>query len=147
MPRLLIFAACERAIISEGDNMPSLIGLLQTMTINGPEGQKPPAAIPTDWSVFCLWFREPQDEESVSYEQKVTFSGDLAEPTPWDMFTQFDLKKPSHRIIIRFPFFPALPAGIHNLRLLLRKEGEKDWVELASYPMQVSYATHSLAPA
>src|SRR5438046_2985316 len=61
MAKLLIFAPCEKVIISAEENATSLISILQGFDVpmQPPVGQT--AIAPVAWYVFSLWEREVED--------------------------------------------------------------------------------------
>ena len=71
MPRLLLFAACERIILAD-DNTVSLISLLEKMemTAHVAPGEPPPAGdamSPFSWNVLATWTREDGDQDGVFF--------------------------------------------------------------------------------
>jgi hypothetical protein len=138
MPKLLIFAACEKVIIGQ-DNMPSLIGILQGLNIHAPDPvpEDKPALVPLQWCAFSSWLNEG-DEPNTTYEQRVVLFDDSGSPV-FENCTQFQMTKPQHRIYLTSHLFPLLPEGTHRVLLFLRKVSEAAWTEVASYPLQVSH--------
>ena len=62
MPRLLIFAVCEKVIIDDA-GMASLIGLFSRISIAVPkEGIPPNAVAPKEWAAFTSWTWDSEDE-------------------------------------------------------------------------------------
>jgi hypothetical protein len=74
MPRLLIFAPCEKVIIGQGDNSVSLIGIIQNVQVNqkldGTAKIPPDTLQPTPWTILSLWQKESADE-GIVYTQRV----------------------------------------------------------------------------
>lgn len=70
MPRLIIFAVCEKVVIDER-SVPSLIGLLRKVaaTFNDSVSAVPKdALLPKEWAAYSLW--EPESEDtSTSFSQ------------------------------------------------------------------------------
>jgi len=141
MPRLLIFAPCERVIIGQGDNVVSLIGILQSVHIqpSGPnEAAEIPAsaAIPMQWSVFTMWQKEAVDNGEI-YTQRVV----LVSPTDRPLIesvTRFVMEKDSHRIANIIRRLPIGEVGIHTLKLLLRRGDSGNWDEISSFPLSIT---------
>jgi hypothetical protein len=70
MPKLLVFAVCEKVIIDHRQ-VPSLISIFQRMEILLQDAPLPENALsPTSWNVFCLWQHAP-DEIGVEFSQRV----------------------------------------------------------------------------
>jgi hypothetical protein len=61
----LLFAACEKVIIDQDNNV-SLISLLQDLKVDIPEGERPPAekqgaVVALRWSALAMWLKTEQD--------------------------------------------------------------------------------------
>lgn len=141
MPTLLMFAPCEKVIVSN-DNTCSLItlvevvriGVLDSPTETLPEG----AAIPFNWAIFTLW--KPTDEErGRRFQQMVHLiapSGEAVLEAPAEF--EFEPDKRTHRVMSRVMGFPILPAGEYNLKLSLREAGQENvWREITEYPILI----------
>lgn len=70
---LLVFAVCERVII-DNQNNPSLIVLMENITIEFPAGVSVPERIslPREWFAFTMW-TPAVDDIGKSFEQKFEF--------------------------------------------------------------------------
>ena|ERR1017187_7872484 len=136
MPRLLVFALCEKVIIGQ-DNMPSLIGVLQGFNINVPAGKTmtDTGFFPCPWAAFSSWLNEG-DDATVMYEQLVSLLGSSGKLLFFNV-TQFQMTKIQHRISVGSPVFPTLPEGSHNVLLAIRKVGDPEWTQVSSYPLQI----------
>lgn len=136
MPRLLLFVACEKVIIST-ENTPTLVEIFETLTM-GVVGVKllENAAFPLKWHAYSMWHGEPADIDG-SFEQRCTLkapSGKLL----FDVTMAFRMEKPSHRNSISFPVFPISEPGQHELSAFLRSEGHSDWGKpVAVWPLEV----------
>lgn len=62
MPKLLIFAPCEKIIIDDQGNA-TLIVIMQNVSVSVSEGSELPrdAVTPKEWAVFTLWQPMPED--------------------------------------------------------------------------------------
>src|SRR3990172_9026384 len=109
MPRLLVFAPCEKVIISRDENNPTLIAILSQVggslgdTI--PPGAAPDAhpAVPFQWSIFTLWHLEPSDTGR-RFEQVIV----LRSPSGKEIVRapqEFEMSKNTHRLTMRLPWF------------------------------------------
>src|SRR5712691_4610155 len=75
MPKLLLFAPCEKVIIAQYGNTASLITILQELTVSVPPDVQIPAdaKVPVQWYGFSLWQKQPGDEGK-RYEQQIEFA-------------------------------------------------------------------------
>jgi hypothetical protein len=70
MPKLLMFTACEKALI-DVRQLPSLISIFQRMQLPTPDATLPENAIsPIRWDVFALW-QHTVEEVGLEYVQRV----------------------------------------------------------------------------
>jgi hypothetical protein len=138
LPKLALFVPCHTAIIDQDQNL-SLIGIFQELKVavgqNTDISQE--AAAPFQWTVVCMWLRNP-GEEGARFESTVELvmpDGSRASQSK----ASFALDKPSHRDITRFFGFPiAASGGEYNLRVLLRDLGHDGAPsEVATFPMRV----------
>jgi hypothetical protein len=141
MPRLLLFAPCEKVIIGLVDNSLSLISVMTELHVAIPHDvpSNPPATVMGygSWSVLTLWEQLASEGDSSSFEQRIT----LADPFGVgciETVTPFQMTKQEHRIFGTIPGFPVSPAGTYTLRLYLRPSGQNEWgAEIASFPMRL----------
>jgi len=146
MPKLLVFAPCEKVIVGQGDNSVSLIGLLENVHVlpgGFPTPPLPPnPTAPGRWFAFCLWEASAEDK-GVEYEQRIAVLDPNGKGRV-ESIVLFSMTKPRHRVVLEAPGFPIIPAGTYNVKLWLRKKGESDWgQELASYPVPQTIAEGS----
>jgi hypothetical protein len=141
MPKLLVFAPCEKVIISQDENNPTLIAILSSLTLEGDAttitealkvaASDKPALVPIRWAIFTLWAKESADGtreftqtveiESPARNVILTNRGTFAFPDGID----------THRLLLNLPGFPINERGIYILRLSL--EG----VTVAEYPIEL----------
>ena len=141
MPRLLIFAPCEKVLISI-DNAVSLINTLfgGHITAHIPSGQSrdAPLSIPMNWSIFCLWEKQDEDEGK-EYEQSIRMvypNGHVTFDRPQSLI----MDKMLHRTISTSTSFPVAEAGKYNLLLMLKDRGsDGEPEEKASCSITVSH--------
>jgi hypothetical protein len=141
LPKLLLFAPCERVIVDKQDNSTSLISLIEGLSVVMPNTEKipPDAGSPMQWHIVTLWLREPGDETK-RYEQTcelVMPDGKISVPAR----TSFRLERRAHRITVRIRGFPiSRTPGDCVLRLSLREDVEgSEWREIATYPINVKH--------
>jgi len=142
MPRLVIFAACEKVIIGQGDNSLSLIGILHSLQLNVPmETGRPEipesAVMPVTWSMFTMWQREPQDE-GISYTQRVSLLSPQGKPLV-ESITPFEMEKDFHRISNTIVGFPIGADGAHVLKLSIRRAASDVWDDVSTFPINITH--------
>jgi hypothetical protein len=146
VPKLLIFAPCEKVIISTDQNTPTLISILtelrgeieptdaQTAQVPDEEAQ-----FPFRWGIFVMWHRE-ESEASQGFEQTLH----LISPKQKRMIDQtvsFVVEKANHRIITNLPSVPIGVPGLWTLNLYVRPKGEPLPNEpLATYPLPIYFS-------
>jgi hypothetical protein len=141
MPKLLVFAPCEKVIISQDENNPTLIAILSSLTLEGEEAaitealkateSDKPALVPIRWSVFALWAKEPADGT-----REFTQTIDLESPARNIILTNrgtfaFAEGIDTHRLLLNLPGFPIRERGVYILRLSL------DGAAIAEYPIEL----------
>jgi len=136
MPKLLLFAPCERVAIDQQNN-PTLISILQQWP--APSEEIPEKAFaPQRWDIFALWYRTPEDEgkEFVQICELINASGQKALSAQ----IEFQMTAPTHRNIISALGLPVNP-GHYELTLYLSEKGaEKERERLATFPLLVTAA-------
>lgn len=142
MPSLLMFAPCDKVIISQEDNSPSLVSILEYITINIPAfGPNLPliANLPIRWQMFTLWRQVPEDRGKI-YQQRthlVLPDGQFKV----DSTMEFRVVAPTQRNVVGIFGFPVLPPGQYPLRLSLREAGQLDgWENVAEFPLTITHA-------
>ena len=136
MPKLLLFAPCEKALVDEQTHTLSVIAVLQEIHYKLPPGTAAPpagAALPLQWSVVSLWQEEDPADAGVEFEQRIVLENTagtvlLSNEQKWT-FTQ-----PNHRIVANIV---GLPLGSRKLmlRLFYRVPPTRDWIPAATFPV------------
>jgi hypothetical protein len=142
MPRLVLFAACEKAIVDQTTNVISLMSLLQDINVQIPPGVTPPsnAAIPMPWTIVSVWHQTP-DDQNKTFEQRstlVTHSGVTQMETP---IAVFEMKTDSHRIFNQVLGLQIGLAGSRLVKCFLREKGAPNWTEVGTYPFSVKWVS------
>lgn len=136
MPKLTVFAPCERVIVEGGSNTISLIALLQELTAGVPTQTIPDdAMVPLRWYVLTMWIREESDR-SVKLEQSVTLE-DPNGNVRIELRTMFEMTDPSQRNVGLINGFPMAKTGTYTLRLRLRRADEEKWNDITTYPIEL----------
>jgi hypothetical protein len=147
MPKLLLFAPCEKVIIDETTKTTSLIVLLETVHIAIPRADqdKVPrdANIPINWQVLTLWQTEPQDQGKQLEMRFATYLPTGEEiGIAGSMLLRFEPGKPNFRGVISIagvPLFPLLQVDRFVLKLFFREQGAmNEWQFVADYPIMLS---------
>lgn len=139
MPKLKLFAACEKVII-DNENNPILIILMQNVSISllGKSSEDIPknAVTPQSWTLFSIW-ETSKEEEGREFSQMVEIK--------WPDKTQFkkgELKfkaeKSTQQNRVNFMGFPAGQTGPVEMLLWLELDGNRiseiySWVVLVSH--------------
>ena len=144
MPRLLLFAPCERVIIGQGDNSVSLIVVIQEMkfqTFGQAQDIKEDQAVSARFTIFSQWYASSGDEGK-GYEQRIALglAGEKAVIEATAEF-QFSNNIKMMRIAAQVPLMPILKPGEYSLTLCLREKGESEWSKaVADYPLMITHA-------
>jgi hypothetical protein len=146
MPKLLIFAPCERVILGQGDNSASLIVIVQKLQLNQLPGQKidENAAMYARISLFTEWLKL-NDDLGKDFEQRFTF-GPVGEKPPVETVAEFKMSERTNRIIGVIEALPVVAPGEYEFSVWLRQKGT-NWPDAptASYPVEIVHAAGVLA--
>jgi hypothetical protein len=140
MPALLVFAACEKVIISQDENNPTLISLLTDLGVDVEVEQEPVGNIivPSRWAVFSLW-RVKDGDDGKTFEQMVRIippSG--GKSLVGDAVSEWKFTGQTHRITMHIPGVPSSKSGEWAVQCFLREAGQ-DWPKspVATYPLNI----------
>lgn len=146
MPRLLLFAPCERVILAD-DQTVSLITLVEHIRLGIDPSNAPPEVdatkelqIPFTWFALSTWTREEHDQDGSFYQQKLQLEmPDGTTPIELEVPLRFAQGKPNSRSIFRVAGFPVTrQTGTAKVKLLLKHvESDADWREVAAWPVLV----------
>jgi hypothetical protein len=138
MPKLLLFAPCEKVLVDEASKAISLIVILQEVHYKLPPGTTlpPNAAIPMNWSVISLWQQEQPADFGVEFEQRLVVENSagatvMANESKWTFAADRN-----HRIVANVPVIP-LGSRKLTLKLLYRVAGSRDWLPAAEFPIEL----------
>lgn len=142
MPQLMVFAACEKVIISQDENNPTLIALLNQIgaSITVADGVKElpaTAAVSMRWNVFSLWKFLPGDAGKTFF---AVVSMDSPSKRKWVTEVQEfpGDNQPFVRLVLALTQFPVSESGEWTLRLSLGEKGGAPAKEVATYPLLVT---------
>lgn len=142
--RILIFAPCEKVILDKAGN-PSLISILQTVTVQVPEGATIPrnAVAPKEWYVFAHWIAD-ENEIGKSFSQKsqiILPDGSVFDP-PAVISSPFKVETLDKMIVqntISFQGFPIGLPGPLKVRIWIDDEDGKHVTDILEYPLKLNY--------
>lgn len=148
MPKLLVFAPCERVITDETTHTTSLIVLIETITLAIPrvEQDKIPkdANIPINWQVLALWQAESQDQGKQLEMRFVAYlpTGEEIGGIAGSMPIRFEPGKPNFRAVITIsglPIYHLLQVDRCMLKLFFREVGAtNEWNFAADFPIVIA---------
>jgi hypothetical protein len=143
MPKLLIFAPCEKVIIDQ-NNVLSIITVLQELKIELPE---PPRAIDgktpviaMKWDVVALWAKTNDDAPETVYQTRLGFidpTGVALEGFAAGAVEFSFADKSHHRIVTTILGFPIQHEGRYLVRLWLHKKGDAEGDPVAEFPIML----------
>lgn len=144
MPKLLLFAACQKAIVEQQTNVLSLLSLIQHINVQVPVGATVPenAAIPMDWVAVSIWEQEHQDRGKTFEQRCLLVTGDnrvRLETLP----AVFEFKDQQHRVLNQIAGLPIGTAGRHSLKCQIREQGQADWIDSGTYPITIHWQTQN----
>jgi hypothetical protein len=144
MPRLVIFAACEKAIIDQSTNVASLMSLLQEINVEVPPGESVPsdAKIPMTWSIAAILKALPEDRNK-RFEQRSVMTNDNGQTLLETPIVAFDMAADFHRILSQIHGMYIGSAGTYEIKCLLRETGTSEWNEVARYPIVIKWSRSS----
>jgi hypothetical protein len=137
MPKLLLFAPCDKAIIDTETNMVSLVAVIESIQFaRAPNVQVPPnAMLPIKWDIVTCWEREPEDH-GVEFRQRIR----LIVPDNQSLFENeatWQFETLLHRTVAHIYGFPFTAPGLCRLNLSLLRPNQ-EWIEIASFPIQLT---------
>ncbi len=138
MPKLLLFAPCEKVLVDETSKSVSLIIVLQEIHYKLPPGTtlQPNAAISMNWSVISLWQQEEPADFGIEFEQRLVVENSagvtiMASESKWTFAADRN-----HRIVANVPLVP-LGSRKLVLKLFYRVASSRDWLRVAEFPIEL----------
>ena len=147
MPKLLTFTPCEKVIISQDENKPTLVSIFNEW-IGEYTASKPTekgALLPVRWSIFTMWQQEEGDE---SKEYQLTLKIRSPGGDVWiETALGFQLKQSTHRSTFHINGLPIADPGVWDCELYLNeKEDQLPEVPLAVYGLTIDFKQKTLEP-
>lgn len=135
MPKLLLFAPCDRIIVDEATKTLSLISILEQVEAPPIPGAENVAAALT-WYAVAVWQKVPEDGGK-TFEQRTY----LVQPDGkriLEGLSPFRMTERTHRVFARTHGFPISQTGDYLLTLTVReKDSGEEWITVAEYPIKV----------
>ena len=145
MPKLLIFAPCEKVIIDQ-NNVISIITVLQELRIELPapppevDGKTP--VVPIKWDVVTLWTKTDADAPETVYQTRFALIDPMgAALEGLDGSAEFSFAdKTYYRVVTTVLGFPIRHDGRYVVRLWIHKKGEAEGDPVAEFPIALNRA-------
>jgi hypothetical protein len=141
MPKLLVFAPCEKVIISRDENNPTLIAILHTIggEVRSHEPVAPGTMAPMRWSVFTLWQRLDGEDGKI-LEQRLRLRSPSGKTTNASTPQELNLSVETIRSTVTIGQVPVSEVGTWEIQLFLNEKGQQIPEQpLATYPLQIRF--------
>src|SRR5688572_6564551 len=134
MLKLLIFAPCETALMSD-ERIASLIKMIEGVKVDVTERLPEDAAIPMKWNVLALWRRLQDYDQDIQFEQRIDVITPNGE-TIVNRETSFTVSNAhrNYRNILNLHSF-RLQHGSLLLRIYLKNQDIGEWEEKGEFPI------------
>jgi hypothetical protein len=127
---------CSRAVIDRDSNNVSLQNVVEQLTISREPG---PVAIPVSLDIMTLWARADPDVPTKGRARTTFLSpSGVVNDGPFE----YDIDLSKHRRYRSRGHIQPLrveEAGRHTFRVELQKEGETEWRQVASIPLEINF--------
>jgi len=130
---------CGRAIVDQQTNSLTLVDVMEQLEIGAPppsEGER--GVLPMQVIVATLW-----RQKELGTPAKGAYSLELKAPDDTEMFKQIsDVDLTAHNRLRTFNAIngiPILGPGTYRFQIRLRLDGQEDWIEVSSLPLEVVY--------
>ncbi len=138
MPRLLVYAMCQKAIIDRDETL-SLISLFNGIELLPEAGQLEPSSTTAfNWSMVSCWLRTSEDDGK-TFEQRlqVVFPDGSARG---ESILTFKMSSRIHQNTVTATEFPVGQSGEYQMRISLREVAEgRDFEIVSDYPFEVTH--------
>jgi hypothetical protein len=140
MPKLLVFAPCDRVIVDKFSNIPSIIGVLQNigMFVKAGAEIQGDIVVPRSWAVFTLW--RPSQEDIGKKLRQIT---QIVLPDGKVFLSQnqeFVMEEKPHYNIVSWIIFPMGQQGEHPITMWLENLEGTAVTEKYIHPLYVHHA-------
>ncbi len=126
MPKLLVFAVCEKVLI-EDRGTANLIRIFDELTATIKEGTKVPkdAVGPTEWAIFTKWKKMPGDDDKEFVEVVQALWPDKTEFKRLDVPFRFPPDKSGQQLRREIVGFPVGQQGDVTLNMWLEMDSQR----------------------
>lgn len=139
MPRLLLFAPCQKVLFSQEEKTISLISLVYGINAVNPNPDSvipSGSVVPLPWNALAIWYRQP-GEEGLRFKQKISLvSLDGEELVSTEQ--EFTMEKETHQVYSYIASFPIWKTGRSDLKLFLAAPNQ-EYEERASFPISIHH--------
>jgi len=135
MPKLLVFVPCEKLIMSQGENTPTVISIMTEVRffIDPPDAKLPEGAMgPFRWTLFSMWQCSEADKDH-EYRYRVQLISDEDGRALFDQASPLRFRRAIHHVMTPIDALP-MKIGQYSIRLLL------DDALIADYPLRIARA-------
>jgi hypothetical protein len=137
LPRLLLFAPCQKGIVDKNEGTVSMIGLVNGVTVASlSDAVEENAVLPYSWCAVSAWYKEEGDEDA-SFEdlvELVTPNGNIVVRS----VIPFSISARIHQNLHNSFGFPVGEPGVYTLRISIRRlPEESEWSIVSEYPIEV----------
>jgi hypothetical protein len=139
MIRHLWTVVCLKTSIDKDTNNISLFSILEQITISGPplpQGQT--GFVPMEFEVVTLWYNSP-DVGPQNGRARILFRDSAGNILSQHEFDAEVTRTPRHRTISKINGMPFREPGTYQLQLQLRREGDTEFTDMISYPVDILF--------
>ena len=146
MPKLMVFAPCEKVIVDSNTGTPSLISLLNTISTIAKAGVEIPSdgAVFRTWDTFTLWWPMPEDRDKQIRQITQIILPDgkvfLAQ------YNDFVLENRLHYNVTHWFVFPSLE-GVYSITMWLENPTGDAITEKFVFPVHLTRRWLPVDPA
>jgi hypothetical protein len=136
MPRLLLFAPCEIAIVAQNGTLSLISIIAEFIQQNVPEILPENTGSVFRWMIVAEWLLTDV-EMHLEWEQRlrlVSHAGELA--MGLEHIAALNNVQSRHRMIAQLQAIPILPAGDYALEASIRQTGTQEWTSTSLYPLR-----------
>jgi hypothetical protein len=138
----MVFVPCEKVLIDAAGNAVSALSIMQDLKMGVSAKALPfphDSVAPLSWTILSIWDRQPNETTPFHIRLRIILpSGrQSVEVTSTQNFDNFT--KRYQRVVTQAQAFPVGEPGEILLVLGVRIDGEEDFSDIATYPIDFSY--------
>jgi hypothetical protein len=134
MPKLLLFAPCEK-VLQDATGPVSLISVVEKIEARVPAGVDLPRALPFRMQTVAIWNLE--QSEVGQYETMTELAAAGAKPSLQTEATILGRGGAGAKIFVPLDLIPAIEGRL-EFRVSYRKIGDPEWILATTYPIELS---------